>query len=246
MTKSINEEEIAIPFEIKKWKDYPVGTFNNGTKEVEEAVSKTMERIMRIVPSIKKSSKILVYSSGSSFTPIYLSAISGCKIECITNDEKSAKKIEKEVVEIGLEEKITVSHKLFYETLFHSNTFDMVWSIAENYQDDRALEIFREVARVLVPEGRYVMCHPFRSMNNDEVQYEELAVVENFLKKANSVDLERVYVKEYKTETIAHYKALEEVKRLAAKDVEEVKEYLKFAKDDKYVWALLVFQKRNN
>lgn len=245
MSNSTKEDEVVIPFHSKNWEDYPVGTYDKNTKSVEEAVSNTMEMVLRIVPSIKKSSKLLVYSSGSGFTSIYLSAHKGCKVECITNDEQAAEKIEKEVKDADLEDKITVSNKLFNKTLFHSNTFDMVWSIAENYQDDRALEVFREVARVLVPEGRYVMLHPFKSSQNQDNHYEELAIIDNFLKNAHLVDLEKVYVKKYKGDTIAHFKSLLDEDNIPKSQKEIITKNLKSAEVDDYVWALLVFQKRN-
>ena len=245
MPNSLKDEDISVPFDSRNWEEYPVGTYDKNTKTIEEAVSNTMERILRIVPSIKKSSRLLVYSSGCSYTPVYLGAHSGCKVECITNDGEAAKKIEKEVAEIGLDDKITVSNKLFYKTLFHSNTFDMVWSIAQNYQDDRALEVFREVSRVLVPEGRFVMCHSFKSATNMDNHYKEVAIIDNFLKKANSVDLERVYVKPYKTETLAHCKWLLEDAKITINEKEIIAKNLEFAEGDDLVWALLVFQKRN-
>lgn len=245
MPNSLKEEDILVPFDSRNWEEYPVGTYHKNTKTIEEAVANTMERILRIVPSIKKSSRLLVYSSGCGYTPIYLSAHTGCKVECITNEGEAAEKIEKEVKEIQLDDKITVSNKFFYKTLFHSNTFDMVWSIAQNYQDDRALEVFREVARVLVPEGRYVMCHSFKSPTNMDNHYIETAIIDNFLKKANSVDLERVYVKPYRTDTIEHYKWLLEESKIPNSEKEIIAKNFKFAEEDDLVWALLVFQKRN-
>lgn len=187
----------------------------------------------------------MMYASTGGYVPMYINATSGCKIECISNDEKGAKQIAKSVEALELEDKVTVSHKAFNKTLFHRNTFDMVWSIAENYHDDDALEIFREVARVLVPEGRFVMCHKFKSDTTDNSLLEDMAIISKFLRKASIVDLERVYVKEYRNETIAHYTALLKEKKITKKDKELIENYLELAKEDEMVWALLVFQKRN-
>jgi cyclopropane fatty-acyl-phospholipid synthase-like methyltransferase len=245
MAKSTNEEQIDIPYNLKQWQDYPVGTYKKNTKGIKEAIETTMGRLTRIVPSIKKSSKLLVFSSGSSYVPIYLAVHSGCKIECIANSDKASKKIVKDVKELGLEDNITVASKPFSKTLFHRNTFDMVWSVAESYQDDEALDVFREVARVLVPEGRYILCHQFRSEENDHEDFAHLAIVENFLHKASNVDLERVYVKELKNETVKHLKAFLKHKDTPSKEKKILEKFLDSSELDQLVWAFLVFQKRN-
>jgi cyclopropane fatty-acyl-phospholipid synthase-like methyltransferase len=244
MAKSTNEEVIDIPYNLKQWEDYPVGTFKKSTKGIEEAIEATMERLTRIVPTIKKSSKLLVYSSGSSYVPSYLSVHSGCKIECITNSDKASKKVAKDIKELGIEDNITVTSKSFSKTLFHRNTFDMVWSVAENYEDE-ALDVFREVARVLVPEGRFVLCHQFRSDDNEQKEFANLSVIDHFLQKASNVDLERVYVKELKNESVKHLKAFLAYKDTPAKEKKKLEIFLENSETDQLVWAFLVFQKRN-
>ena len=245
--------------DIKDWKSFMVGTFKKDDKALEESIGNTLKRLIRISPKIKKSTKMMLFSNGNSFVPVYLASQYGCKINLVTESEDVAKKMEKEVAKYELTEKIDVTVEDYNLTSFTYDHFDMIWSVGGMQNQEKLLHILREVKRLLVPQGRFILCELAKTSEDADAKnpFSNHSFAD-LLNVSNKADLEKVYEKALTRESVAHYQRLatelENAKAKLKKAVgaesfdsllSDVKTLSSQSEDEQIAWGFLQFQKRN-
>jgi sarcosine/dimethylglycine N-methyltransferase len=164
MTDSNTPAPYAFKFDPKEWETYPIGLHKKNIAKSEQAMKNTMERIMKLLPGIKKSSKLMVLSSGNTQVAEYLAHEYMCSVDIMCNTEAQAKAIQKSVDKKELE-KVTVKHNSFEKLMLDREYYDIAFSIGELFNQDDTLLLFKEIARSLVPEGRFIMLEIFETLN---------------------------------------------------------------------------------
>lgn len=251
---------VKIPYTAKEWSSYPVGLYRKEVEDPIEAIQKSFERMARLLPNIKKSTRALVFNSGYGIPAIYLADKYGCKIDCICNTEESFKKTEALVKKFGFEDQITFTTCKFEEVPYSGETFDLVWSMDSlSFNEDKPTTL-KEVARLLVPEGRFIFSDYTKTgFDLDDLwvpiessdRKRKLITSKEYIKLADKADLERVYILEDSDQLKTHFSFVQkEVKnQLKAKSATAIDEHiidLVSQIDNKSLsWCLYQFQKRN-
>lgn len=246
--------------ELKNWKDFMVGTFKKSDSSIEDSIGNTVDRLVRISPKIKKSSKVLFFSGGNTFVPIYLASKFGCKMTIVTESKEAGDELTKQIKKHEVDEKVEVLVDDYTLTSFSHESFDMIWSVGALTKREQLLLVMKEAKRLLVPQGRVILCELSKSEELEDATVSPFTThsIEEIMDFANKADLEKVYEKPLHTETIAHYKYLVEAVEKAgdaAKKALGEKEYavaistLKLmshkAENNELAWSFLQFQKRN-
>ena len=247
--------------DIKDWKDFMVGTFKKNDTTIEDSIGNTVDRLVKISPKIKKSSKMLFLSGGNAFVPVYLASKFGCKMTIMTEHKEVAKEMEKLAKKYELDEKkIDVLVDDYTMSSFTHETFDMIWSVgAINMKEDMLL-IMKEAKRLLVPQGRVVLCELSKVGDQADAELDNYALhsIDDIMHHANKADLEKVYEKPLHKESTAHYNYLIDAlaksektakKALGSKPYDEAVQAVQLlaskAAEEQVAWSFLQFQKRN-
>lgn len=250
MTEVNSPEPYVFKFDPKEWESYPIGLHKKKIAKSEQALKNTMERIMKLLPSIKKSSKLLVLSQGNTQVAEYLAHEYSCSVDVMCNTEAQAKAVEKAIKSKGLDEKMVVKHNSFEKLMLDREYYDIAFSIAELYNEDDTLLLFKEIARSLVPEGRFIMLEIFDTFE-DEVElggYENITSMDNILRRGRRADLERVYAKSLPEKTVQYYSALVDKSSttgIKGDSLDRLKKLSGYAEGNAINWGIIQFQKRN-
>lgn len=250
-----NDPAEELPFEIKfelsQWEKYPLAFYHKESQNIEEALQSTIDQLSRLLPSIKKSSKLLVLGSGNTLIARYLLHKYSCSVELLVSSEEAKALAEEELKSVEDTEKLSISVQNFESIILDREFYDIVFSIGEIYNIDDTLKVFKSIARSLTPEGRFIMLELFDSFNEDiELEgYENITTIDNYLRRARRSDLERVFAKDYPDKTILHYNSLQDMieeSDAPSKEVMRVKKLAKYANNKSIHWGIIQLQKRNN
>ena len=237
-------DPVIKKLDIKDWDEYLVGTFKKDDKSIEDSIANTVARFEKLVPNIKKSSKILIISNGHMFLPIYIATRYGCKIFIICRTEAELKSVQKDIKKYKLEDTVTVEVKDFHLTQFDYDYFDMAWSVNTLHSEAELMPVLREIRRILVPQGRFILCE---HTSDDEATQESIGAYSHktIEREANKADFEKVYLKDFVKESNDHYTHLLSQVKAKKKEADKVSGMLKLVQDEKLVWTFMQFQKRN-
>jgi len=200
------KEPTLKDLDIINWQNFIVGTYTKDSTTLEEGQRKSLNRIEKLIPKIKKAYKVLVYSSGNSFIPIFLGSKYNCKITVLVENDQAMESIQNDVQQYEMEDYITVEKGNFEQTHYNYDHFDMIWSVNANADREKIGRLFREVRRIIVPQGRFLM---LELTNNEEVE-NSYYTTDELEKLASRADLEKVYLKDFAKETNTHLSKLKE------------------------------------
>lgn len=244
-----------------------VGTYKKGKKDPAEAAMNTTQRLIRLLPSIKKKTKILILGSDYGATARYIVEKYQCKVDCLSYSELQNKYSRKQIEAEELDDKITVNKGVFSKTPFERETYDIVWSQDALFYSKDKLKVFREVSRVLQPEGRFIFTdimlsddHPKSVLKNllPAVHTKEMTTLDRYIKLASRADLERAYLRAIPEQLVTHFenvlaKVATDKKELTDKSnkktveaqEKELQNWLVAAESGYLNWGIMQFQKRN-
>ncbi len=269
ITKDYYNSDEADKFYFNFWggENIHVGIYDKPKTSIKKASKKTIEAMLAIVPKPNKNARILDLGSGYGGAARYLAKKFGCKVDCINLSEKENERNIAMNKEAELDELITVTTGNFEKLPYPRETFDIVWSQDAIVHSNKKEKVFREVAKALKPEARFIFTDPMQSNDCpegvlqgvlDRIHLEELGSVKKYLRLAIKVDLEKVFVKEMPEQLVTHYsKVLEEVesnyKDIVAKSskayidkmIEGLNHWIEAGKKGYLNWGILQFQKRN-
>lgn len=244
-----------------------IGTYKKGKKDPATAAMNTTLRLIRLLPGIKKKTKMLILGSDYGAAARYIVEKYQCKVDCLNYSELQNKYNRKQIEAEELDDKITVNKGVFAKTPFERETYDIVWSQDALMYSKEKLKIFREVSRVLQPEGRFIFTdimlsddHP-KSVLKDllpSVHTKEMVTLDRYIKLASRADLERAYLRAIPEQLVTHFENVldkvsadkkELIEKANKKTVEaqekEFKNWLIAAESGYLNWGILQFQKRN-
>ena len=241
-----------IQFELDQWEKYPLAFYHKGNQNIEDALQGTIDQLSRLLPSIKKSSKLLVLGSGNILIARYLLYKYSCSVELLVSTEEAKAIAEEAFKTVEDTEKLNISVQDFESIILDREMYDIVYSIGEIYNIDDTLKVFKSIARSLTPEGRFIMLELFDTFNEDvEIDgYENITTIDNYLRRARRADLERVFAKDYPEKTILHYKSLKKLidasKNAPEGEKMRVKKLAAYANNKSITWGIVQLQKRND
>jgi len=260
MYKKAEQEpvKIEIPFQLSDWSKYHTGIYFKENKDIDQALQHTMERLVRLMPSVKKSSKILVFCGPNTWPVVFLGTRYGSKIDCVCFSEEEKKSMEKAAKDHGIEDKVTAHIHTLEKTMFSDANFDIIWSMDLLHMTEDKNAAIREAARLLIPEGRFVISDYIKKKDSSEVNSDhEFLTAKEYLRLADRADLERVYLREMAVDASKHLTQVLEMaetdkKKLSkkmGKDYDSSLKAIQERKDDLdsnvLDWAFFQFQKRN-
>ena len=241
-----------------------VGIYRPQTLSVEEACQKATDKMLRFVPKLGKSGKLLVLGAGLGGSARYLFAKYGSRIETLHLSETQRQHHQKIVEEMGAEKKMTSAAGPLAPLPYDRESFDLVWAQDTLLHSQKKQRIFREVQRVLKPKGRFVFSEILKSEDSpaDEPPLPaghqppvEIAAADDYQRLAKRAGLLKVYAVEMPDQVGIHFQKVAENLAGAklkgeAKFLETTKKsiqaWLAAAEAGKLDWGIFIFQKINN
>lgn len=241
------EVKIDIPFDPEKWDTYHTGIYFKEEKKTEVALEYTLARMVRLMPSVKKSSKILVFAGDNSYPVVFLGAKYGSKIECIAYTEEGSKSVAKDIKAHGIEDKITMHIQTLEKTMFSDANFDIIISLDDLHKTEDKKKAIREAARLLVPEGRFIFCDYFKKGSESTKDGKSYMTSKEYLHLADRADLERVYFRDMAADAIKHHDmVISQIgKKSKTTSVDELTTRKTELEEGRLDWGFFQFQKRN-
>ena len=250
---------IEVPFRSNEWNQYPVGLYRNDVTDPAIAIQQSFERMARLLPNIKKSTKPLVFNSGYGLAALFLADKYGCKVECICNSDETAQVTTDFAKQFGLDELINITNCLFDQVPFSGSSFDLVWSMDSMSFNENKPTTLKEVARLLIPEGRFIFSDYIKSSKSfDDVwipiesadRKRQLVTANEYIKLADRADLERVYLREDVEQLKQHFSFVKEHLNTSKSPDSQIMDRLvqlqEQLEDQNLSWGLFQFQKRND
>ncbi len=244
-----------------------IGIYKKKSDSIPKASEQTIKTMIRLLPKIGKNTAILDLGSGYGGAARYLARQFQCKIDCLNVSERENERNEALNKEAELEEYITVTTGNFEQIPFQRETFDIVWSQDALLHSEKREKVFREAARVLKPEGRFIFTDPMQSddcpdgaLQNvlERLHLKNLSSVNYYQRIARKADLERVIIKEMPKQLLQHYTKIldatrdqyDEIVKKSGKEyidkmIEGLQHWIEAAKEGYLNWGILEFQKRN-
>jgi sarcosine/dimethylglycine N-methyltransferase len=264
-----NSEQDYV-FQRKFWNgsDMHTGIYRPKKATIAQARQNTTDKMVRLLPKIKKSSKILILGSGFGETARYLAEKYGCKVDCLNLNEDQNEYNRKEIEKIELQKKINVYAGSIESIPLERETYDIVWSQENLVYSERKPRVFRQIHRVLQSSGRFVFCGPMLSEDCPEDKREkmmsqlpikEVISFEDYDRLGRRGFLQRIYTSEMTDHLELHYQAVldtlekkkDKVVALSSKKyhdklIADAKNWIKYAEAGCLDWGILVFQKINS
>lgn len=242
---------------------FNVGIFSEKINDIESGVENTLKTVDRLTPKFKKSSKILLLGSAYGYSARYFVRKYGCKVDCSNASARQNEvhaRINKDHED--LHEKITIVQSKLEKIPFNRESYDLVFCQDQLYLSTKREKVFREVHRVLEPEGRFVFTDlmrnsekPMKVLENHDgfLPVDDLFSVDKYRRLANRIDFEPVYIKTFPNCLQIHFRLLLELWKQDMEIEEKYKtridiwlnEWVHLANEELIEWGLLQFQKRN-
>lgn len=166
ITERYYDSDDADQFYAEIWggEDIHIGLYEPpGDGSVREASRKTVERIGAELGELGPDARVLDLGSGYGGTARSLARRFGCRVTCLNLSSTQNARNRRLCVEQGLAERIEIVHGNFESLPFEARTFDVVVSQDALLHSGQRGRVLREVARVLVPRGRFVFTDPMQS-----------------------------------------------------------------------------------
>ncbi len=247
--------------------DMHIGIYHTGDETIREASTNTALKMIKLLPSIKKSYRILDIGAGYGGAARLLAEKFNCHVDCLNLSEIENKRNIAKNKKAGLEELITVTTGNFEEIPFERETYDIVWSQDALLHSEKKQRVFREVTRVLKSEGRFIFTDPMQADHCppgvlepilSRFHLKELGSIKHYRRLTGRLDLEKVFVIEMPDQLVIHYKKVleqleKDYKKLSKKlgdaylkqTIEDVKHWIDAGQNSYLNWGILQFQKRN-
>ena len=244
-----------------------IGLYTKEATTPEEAKDETIHKIDRLVPKIKKSSKILDLGSGYGESARYLVAQYNSAINCLDISEVQNEHNQKLNKAAEADERITVTQGSFQKIPFPRESIDIVVAQDCLYHSTAKKKAFLDISRVMTSEGRFIFTDIIKKagVTDDEVEpllkglnIKDFGSIKKYHRFAPRCDFEQVYLMEYPDMLTKHYENLLEVlqkneaaiakittKKFVTEKIEETEKWIKLANSGLITWVLIQYQKRN-
>lgn len=244
--------------------DLHVGIYNDENLSPAEAARATTDRMLRLLPRIKRSSRILIIQSGFGTAARYIANENKCKVDCLNEDEVQNAYNQEQIDAMDLTKRVKVAKGGVDYMPYAPETFDMVIAQDSFSITARKGQMFRAIHRVMKPEGRLVFSAIMRSEDHgddpriEKLPVEELITAEDYDYQAQRGFFQQIYSLELSRHLATHFRkmgeSLEEnraklVKKSSKKFVDQRiavnKAFHELAEEGVLKWGILMFQKLN-
>lgn len=243
------------------------GIYKKNADTIDTAAENTIKLMTRLLPKIGKNTNILNLGTSYGAAARFLAEKYQCKIECLSFSDQANEYNEQLTKKAELEDHINIQKGNYEQLPFARETFDIAWSQDAFFHNKQREKVFREVARVLKPEGRFIFTEVLKSQDCPDSVLEDIEAVvpvghlfsiREYRRIARKADLEQVFVREMPDQLVQHYSkvidsANEQLKKLSKKEDKELLQhmidtwnlYVENGEKGYLNWGILQFQKRN-
>lgn len=247
--------------------DLHIGIYRPKDLSIAEANHKTTERMLRLLPKIKRASRVLVVQSGFGATARFIAETYKCKVWCVNDDPTQNKVNQQKVDKAELQKKVTIEEGFIEYMPFQPDYFDFVIAQDSFSLTANKRKAFRAIHRVLKPEGRLIISALMRSeecLDADsealikKLPFEELITEEQYTTDARRGFLQQIYSVELSDQLPIHYNKVlslltadkeslteQSSKRFVDSRIRQYKDLIRVAEDGCLDWGILMFQKMN-
>lgn len=246
--------------------DLHVGIYQSEELSPYEASRLTTDRMLRLLPRIKRSTRILVLQSGFGTAARYIAKEHNCKVDCLNDDAQQNAFNAAQIDAEELPKKMTVTEGTVDYMPYAPETFDFVISQDSFSTTTEKRQMFRAIHRVMKPEGRLIFSaimrgdevSPEEQVKLNSLPTEELLTREEYEADARSGFFQSIYGLNLSKHLSTHYTKLEQIlqdnqEEMAAKINERfVQQKLlnciqmkELAEKGSISWGILMFQKSN-
>jgi cyclopropane fatty-acyl-phospholipid synthase-like methyltransferase len=149
---------------LDKSRSLHYGYWDDSVKNFNEALL-NINKVLADHAQIKEGEKILDAGCGIGGSSLWLANERNCYVVGISLNANQIKKANAYAKELGLDDKVFFEQKDYTNTLYSSNSFDVVWAIESVcYTDDKGT-FLKEASRVLKPGGRLIIADFFKTEN---------------------------------------------------------------------------------
>lgn len=268
--KSSASSDQLTQLQLKLWEgeDRPVGIYKPKGASISEAAQQTVKKMLRLIPKLKKSSRVLVLGSNFGTTARYLVEKYGCRVDCLNDNPAENSFNEQQIADNKWEKKVSVTTGQPDSLPFDRLTYDLVWSQDLSRHEGKRNLIFHEVHRVLLNSGRFIFTDAFRSDECDKETLQrtvdpailkQLITPKRYERIGRKAALQRIYHNEMTPQLLAHYEAvladLEDKRKKiidlsSAKQFEDLQQeaeaWHRAAEGGCIDWGIMIFQKINS
>lgn len=266
---TFNEDQKSQEVYRNMWggDDLHVGIYSDDIDNPTEAARATTDRMLRLLPRIKKSTRLLVLQAGFGTAARYIAETHMCKVECLNDNEAQNAFNQEQINQAEL-------HKMMHVTLgdidympYNPDYFDFVFAQDSFSITAQKRQMFRAIHRVMKPEARLIFCAIMRADKVSPAGEERIASlpVEELITAADYEDdarkgfFQKVYALDLSKNLAIHFTKLEEA--LEANRKEMVKEtseqfvaerkrtcqiFRELAEEGDLRWGIMMFQKLNS
>ena len=244
--------------------DLHVGIYRDKSLSPAAAARKTTDRMLRLLPRLKRASKVLVLQSGFGTAARYIAANHKCKVFCLNDDEVQNAYNQGRIDEMDLTKQVKVTHGNVDYMPYEPDMFDVVIAQDSFSITARKGQMFRAIHRVMKPEGRLIFSAIMRDEEAEsdgrieKLPVEELVTGEDYEYKARRGFFQQIYTLDLSDHLGIHFrkltKTLKENKdklvkqsseRFVAQRLKTTKAFRDLAEEGQLAWGILMFQKLN-
>lgn len=250
-----SQEAIANFPMVWNRKGVPIGIYTSPEQTMEEANRNTVLKMIKILPAIKKKTKMFYIGSGYVETVKYLVNTFNCQVDFLSlglaKEGIDAEGIEKE----GLSDSVTLTSGNFNNIPTQRETYDLVWAQDVFMYGKNKRGLLRKLAHILQPEGRLIFTDIMSSEGQEATESEGaidlnlLETTKSYSSLARRADLEKVYIREFPEQLTSHYSkvqaAIKEEGPGNGPQGDKLNDWMAAAEKDWLTWGMLQFQKRN-
>lgn len=244
--------------------DLHVGIYKDEDLSPAEAARVTTDRMIRLLPRIKRASRILILQSGFGTAARYIAVEHNCKIDCLNDDEVQNAFNQAQIDEMDLTKRVKVELGDVDYMPYAPNTFDMVIAQDSFSITARKGQMFRAIHRVMKPEGRLIFSAIMRNEKTtaderiEALPVTELITAEEYEQSAKRGFFQQIYDLDLSQNLGIHFRklteSLKENKANLVADSDEgfVEQRIKtceafqqLAEEGQLSWGILMYQKLN-
>ena len=246
--------------------DLHVCIYRNLKLRPQEASRLTTDRMLKLLPRIKRSTRILVLQSGFGTTARYIAREHNCKVDCLNVDVPQNAYNQAQIEAEELTKKMTVTQGNVDYMPYAPETFDFVIAQDSFATTAEKRQMFRAIHRVMKPEGRLIFSAimrgdditPEQEAKLSHLPTEELITREEYESDARRGFFQSIYGLNLSKHLGTHYQKLTEIlrdnqevlaaklsKRFVAQKLKTCLQISELADEGSLRWGILMFQKSN-
>ena len=138
------------------------GVWDKTTKNLAEAVA-NLNRLLSQLADLKPAYRVIDAGCGIGGSSFYLAESLACTTTGVTLSQKQVETARKYAVQKGLEDQCSFIRCSYTDTPFEDGFFDICWAIESLGSADKKELFFREMRRILKPDGKILIADTFKS-----------------------------------------------------------------------------------